>query len=326
MIPNFCMSISPLVSVLVPTYNAGNYLRPAVQSILDQTYQKIEVLIIDDGSTDGSLETLRHLSDDRLSIIHQQNGGKSVALNKGLEMIKGDFWLIQDADDLSYPDRVEELLAELLRHNKLAATYSGHDLIVGSRRFAPTFTPHASKGCKKEIANYRMVAHDATGMYRSSLVGPLRFNPELRIGQGIDFSLQVGERHPISKIGRCLYSYRINYNSTIRKNSANNAMWVSLVKHKAAVRRNTPITDEPVKASRERSKARNTRLTHIVSHCMSSVLDHKEAELQFQAFKIGLICASIAPYRLEFFKPLLYALTPLRVIQVYRWMKYINRR
>lgn len=119
----------PLVSVLIPTYNAGDYLRPAVISIINQTYRSLEIIVIDDGSTDNSINSIEDIQDHRLQILRKENGGKPSALNLALGMIKGQFWMIQDADDLSYPERVEKQINALQDNPDLAAVFIGTDLI-----------------------------------------------------------------------------------------------------------------------------------------------------------------------------------------------------
>jgi len=74
----------PLVSVLISVYNAGEYLRSSVQSILSQSYSNLEILIINDGSTDGCMDSMADLEDSRIRIITQKNAGKAVALNRAL--------------------------------------------------------------------------------------------------------------------------------------------------------------------------------------------------------------------------------------------------
>ncbi len=308
----------PTVSVLLPTYNAGPYLRPALESILRQTYDKFEVIVIDDGSTDESLATINNIKDTRITVIQQKNSGKAVALNKALELIKGEFWLIQDADDLSYPDRIEKLLGELTTHTELAAVYSGHDLLVGERQFAPTTSPRTVAQCRNGIDNFRMPAHDATGMYRTKLVGGLRFDPELRIGQGVDFSLQTGELFPVSRLNQCLYTYRINYQSTIRKKPQDNIKWINQVIMKACIRRGLDFTKHCLCDTTVERKQSKSKLNHIVSHCMESVVDLKASCRHIIAIQTALACLKIAPENHTFYKPLIYSFLPLIVIQRYR--------
>src|SRR5687767_14591739 len=100
-------NIEPLVSVIICTYNAGNYLRDAITSILSQTHRNLEVLVVDDGSSDGSAEAAhKTINDERVRWLNQNNAGKPVALNRALNEIRGEFYAIQDADDISHPSRI----------------------------------------------------------------------------------------------------------------------------------------------------------------------------------------------------------------------------
>ena len=89
--------MGPLVSVLMPVFNAGEYLRPALESVLKQTYSHLEIIIIDDGSTDGCMDSIKDLTDQRLRLCYQPNAGRTSALNRGLEMLSGEFYATQDA-------------------------------------------------------------------------------------------------------------------------------------------------------------------------------------------------------------------------------------
>jgi hypothetical protein len=108
-------SPAPSVSVLVPAYNARPYLREAVESLLAQTWRDLEVLVIDDASTDGTLQVLDDLHDPRLTLLCMtQNGGPSRARNAGLAHARGEFIALLDSDDVSLPQRIEKQ-AQLLR-------------------------------------------------------------------------------------------------------------------------------------------------------------------------------------------------------------------
>lgn len=98
------------VTVLMPVYNAEMYLKEAIDSILNQTYTEFEFLIINDGSTDRTLEILNTYTDQRLKIITQENAGVAKALNNGLDQARGKYIVRMDADDISYPHRIERLV------------------------------------------------------------------------------------------------------------------------------------------------------------------------------------------------------------------------
>lgn len=98
---------SPNVTVILPTFNAGDFLRPAVESILGQTYRDFELLLIDDGSTDDSVESLASSTEtERLRIIRQPNLGLAATLNRGLHEARGKLIARMDADDIADKDRL----------------------------------------------------------------------------------------------------------------------------------------------------------------------------------------------------------------------------
>lgn len=101
-----------MISVIVPVYNEINNLKRCITSICKQTYKDIEIIIVDDGSTDGSSELCDRLSleDDRIVVIHKENGGLSSARNKGIEIAKGDFLGFVDSDDWISEDMYEHLI------------------------------------------------------------------------------------------------------------------------------------------------------------------------------------------------------------------------
>ena len=111
------MECNKLISVVLPVYNCELYIKEAVLSILNQSYTKFELIVVNDGSTDSTLEILNSFADERLKIITQNNEGIVRALNKGLELCNGDYIARQDADDISYPDRLQKQL-EFLEKNK----------------------------------------------------------------------------------------------------------------------------------------------------------------------------------------------------------------
>jgi glycosyltransferase involved in cell wall biosynthesis len=91
----------------MPVYNASEYLREAIQSLIDQTYTNWELIAVDDGSTDNSWEILKSFTDPRIRIFQRKNGGQCAATNTGLEYIKGDYVQFLDADDLMEKHKIE---------------------------------------------------------------------------------------------------------------------------------------------------------------------------------------------------------------------------
>lgn len=304
--------MTPLVSVIISAYNPGPYLTESIQSVLQQTYNNIEVLIIDDGSTDGSVERAREqFQDARLRWFHQKNSGKPTALNRALQACNGDYYAIQDADDVSHPHRVECLLDALVSNPDVAAVFSGHELIMGNRRIAPRLRAKSREECLNDVRNFRMPAHDPTGMYRVSMVRDIEYEPSLRIVEGYDYILRVGERWPMMVLGECLYSYRVHPNSITRQNVLKRHAAVELVRRRAAERRGVAV--EALEAPNPiRNRHRDNGL-HV--HFLESVVDLRRIGHNLSALKTAAHCAMLHPFDHDYYKPLAAALLPQRVLR-----------
>lgn len=113
------MSTSPLISVIVPVYNVAPYLHRCIDSLINQTYQNIELIFIDDGSTDDSAKILADYKqrDSRITVFHQENGGLSNARNAGIVGSKGAFITFVDSDDYVSSDYISYLLGLLKKNN-----------------------------------------------------------------------------------------------------------------------------------------------------------------------------------------------------------------
>lgn len=116
----------PVVSIITPVYNTASYLLRCIDSVLAQTYKNIEVILIDDGSTDGS----GRICDDyarkyqNVIVCHIPNGGASLARRKGLELCRGEYVVFVDSDDVVEPDYIEQLWKAMQKHNTQIAACS----------------------------------------------------------------------------------------------------------------------------------------------------------------------------------------------------------
>ena len=130
------------VSVIIPVYNAYDYLRPAIDSILDQTLTELEVICIDDGSTDNSLEILKEYQerDPRVRIVTETNAGPGIARNNGIKRARGEYLAFLDADDFYEPTFLEELYTVAVR-DSLDIAIARYDIYNDRRaRFEPNIS------------------------------------------------------------------------------------------------------------------------------------------------------------------------------------------
>jgi glycosyltransferase involved in cell wall biosynthesis len=117
------------ISVIMTVYNGEKFLREAIDSVLNQTFQDFELIIIDDGSTDSTLKIINSYSDSRIRLIENiQNRGQSYSRNLGIKESKGEYVAIMDADDIMYPSRLEKQLDFLQSQNRIIC-FSWADII-----------------------------------------------------------------------------------------------------------------------------------------------------------------------------------------------------
>jgi glycosyltransferase involved in cell wall biosynthesis len=124
------MNEKPLVSVLIPLYNKVDYFKETLQSVLNQTYPNIEIIIVDDGSTDGSLDLVKKYLSEKIIIFEQKNKGASAARNKAFELSKGDYIQYLDADDILDKSKIEEQVKVLAKHPNCLTIAQGYEMVI----------------------------------------------------------------------------------------------------------------------------------------------------------------------------------------------------
>lgn len=314
----------PLVSVLIAAYNAGEYLRPAVESILRQTYQNLEIWVVDDGSTDGSFDSLTDIFDPRLRLIGQSNRGKPATLNALLDRVGGDYYVLQDADDISRPDRIARQVEYLERHPETAGCFTGYDLIIGGRHLAPRFRAKGTEECAADIEILCMPGHDPTAMYRMSLVGNLRYEAALTQSEGHDYILRIGEQFPLSVLGECLYSYRVHLESITRRNPRDRLDLVREMLRRACERRG--LDPERMLAHLLPNEGRLRARDHdnnLAAHFIESTIDQREFGAFWTAIYTAWSCWRLNPRDSHYYKAFLYALAPPALT---RWFRRRRRQ
>lgn len=121
------VSTSPLVSIIIPSYQSAQFVTKAIDSCLAQTYQNIEIIVIDDGSKDNTKEVLfPYVESKKINYIHQTNKGLSGARNTGLKNAKGQFIQFLDADDTIHPDKIQLQINYLINHSEDIGVYSDY--------------------------------------------------------------------------------------------------------------------------------------------------------------------------------------------------------
>ncbi len=200
----------PKVSVVMPVWNTPEeYLREAVESILTQTFSDFEFIIVDDGSTKHNVTAiLESYRDERIILIKNKvNAGVSRARNLGMKKSRGDYVALMDADDVSYPERLQKEVDFLDRHPEIAMVSTGKRFIPAGRAEVPEF----ANGKLRDYLLFRgcFIQTGAVMMRRTVFEDyGLYFNPELDVAEDYDMWLRMLAYFNPANIYEPLYGYR----------------------------------------------------------------------------------------------------------------------
>lgn len=228
---------SPLVSIIVPVYNADKYICKCVDSILAQTYKRIEVILINDGSTDKSHSLIKkqYYTDDRLVYIALSNRGVSKTRNYGIGLAKGEYITFVDSDDWIHDSFIEEAVKNIEKYNldfilggtekvfskyhEKCMVYSEKDILIYQNSMNEFIAKVISNGIvKNSPLNSLFTSGPVCKLFKKNIIKTLKFNEELVIGEDTIFNLEVLEKSKkIGIVPQIWYYYRRNNDSVTQK-------------------------------------------------------------------------------------------------------------
>lgn len=199
---------APLVSIVIPAYNHAGYLAQAVNSVLAQDYPRIELIVIDDGSTDATPQILRSY-EGRAEIIRQENCGQAATLNRGWKMAQGEFLGYLSADDVLEPAAVRAAVKALASHPRAVVAYPDFQLL--DPHSAVIRTVRASDFRYSDML-LRLECPPGPGALfrRSAFAAAGGWNPEYRQMPDLDFWLRIGLMGDFIHIARVLAGFRLH--------------------------------------------------------------------------------------------------------------------
>lgn len=214
----------PLVSVIIPFYNEEKYIKNAVMSIVNQTYKNLEILLIDDGSTDNSISIIKDIKDERIRIIEcKKNIGRPAARNFGIGESKGEFIAMMDADDECDVTRIEKQINTILQTG--INTVCGTSILINTinkkiKKILPTNHDEIIKGFERKINRVTFVA--GTIMCKTDLLRQYKYRVKFKYFEDWDLLLRLYESGAVkfSNVAEPLYTYLIR-----TKSSRNEADW-----------------------------------------------------------------------------------------------------
>ena len=200
-------NITPVISVIMPVYNCAEYVAEAIQSILDQTFSNFELIIVDDKSTDETLEVTKIFSDKRIKLIEKPaNTGYTESLNLGIELSRGELLARMDGDDISNLNRFEKQVSFFAKNQDVVVCGTWFEIISTNE---PIKYPTDHKDLKIAFLNYCAIGHP-TAMFRKSFLKKhqLKYNRGLEPAEDYDFWTRIIALGKLANIPEILLKYR----------------------------------------------------------------------------------------------------------------------
>jgi glycosyltransferase involved in cell wall biosynthesis len=199
----------PTVSVIVPTYNTIAYLPDAIDSILKQTFEDFEILLVNDGSTDSTAQWAKQLTDPRIRYIEQKNQGLSAARNTGINLAQGRYIALLDADDLWEPTKLEKQVTLLNANPEVGMVHSWVEFMDGQGRSTGRIWKTQAEGkALSRLLHRNDIAVLSVLVRRECFAKVGGFDPTLRSLEDWDMWLRLVVHYPIAVIREPLAYYR----------------------------------------------------------------------------------------------------------------------
>jgi len=209
---------NPKISVIMSVYNGEHYLAQAIESILNQTFQDFEFIIINDGSTDRSEEIIKSYDDDRIILINQQHKGLIYSLNYGLQKAKAKYIARMDGDDISLPDRLAIQLSFMEKHDDIGVLGTGCQFI--DHLGFLTGEKLNRQGEHFEILNsilkakgYVSIIHPTVMIRKDLLLRVGGYNERFPVCEDVDLFLRIAKISKLHVIPDMLLLYRLHQES-----------------------------------------------------------------------------------------------------------------
>ncbi len=209
-----------LISVVIPAYNASKTIVETLNSVLAQTYQNIEIIVVNDGSTDDTVEIVSGFCEERLQLISQDNGGASTARNRGASCAKGKYLSFLDADDIWMSDKLKEQIEALQANKEAVVAYSWTKFIDASGKPIVTMKPSYSGQVYAQLLTGNFL-HSGSNILvdRDVFMQIGGFNESMShramsLGEDYDCFLRLAKIYPFAVVKKPHVWYRIYSGST----------------------------------------------------------------------------------------------------------------
>lgn len=292
----------PLVSIVIPAYNVSDYLDECLESVVSQTYTNLEVILVDDGSTDdtGARCDVWAKRDSRVRAVHQENGGLSMARNAGITQSHGDYLLVVDSDDRIDKDLIKRCMTRMER-DSADLVHFGYRTI-DEKGFPPKNYPDpdvADGGLLLVILSNQVASHAWQFLCKRSLYNGIQF-PKGRKAEDLATTYQL-----VSRAERCivvpdsLYEYRTREGSILSNASSNPAKAIRYYEDELLAFHEMVQWAKATSCAKYVRAAQNSMVHHLFLHYKAMLAAHSEEGIEWVSNRLSEELRNIDSNNLE---------------------------
>lgn len=214
----------PLVSIIIPLYNKENSIATTINSVLDQSFKNFEIVVVNDGSTDGSENKVKEFTDHRVRLITQSNHGVSYTRNAGIKAAVGDWIMFLDADDVLLPDGLKHLTDNITDNETIVAG----NFLVNCENYSRPYirnnkdSLYESQSIYKAITTMKIFLRAGSFIISTACIKTQKFNEKFKRWEDMEFLIRILDNFRVQYIPKLIMSYDL---SLVSASIANDEQW-----------------------------------------------------------------------------------------------------
>ncbi|NET65758.1 MAG: glycosyltransferase [Moorea sp. SIO1G6] len=270
------------ISVIVPVYNGEKTILETIQSIQAQTFSDFELIAINDGSTDGTLDVISTVNDPRLKVFSYENGGLPVARNRGIRRSRGEFITFIDADDLWKPDKLELQLAALQKNPEAGVAYSWTAFIDENSKFLFAWQPLYWEGnVYPQLLIRNFISSGSNIMVKRKYIEAAgEFDPCLKSVEDWDYYLRLAALCPFALVPK----YQILY----RRSSQSMTSKVDVMENANLIVIERAFKAAPPELKSLKNKSLANAYRYLAKQCIANAFDNEAVKLAIKKLSYSI--------------------------------------
>ena len=230
------MNDEPKVSIIIPTYNQSQYLEEAIESALNQTYKNIEIIIVDDGSTDNTPEVIKSF-DNKIIYIQQKNKGASSARNTGIKKANGEYIAFLDADDMWLKNKLENQIKFIQNNPEIGLLGTGcYQMIDMSKMIHKKIFPAKNEILQKDLIKYNPFIQSSVMIKKDVFNSIGLYDEKFKESEDYDLWLRIAQKYKVANLEQALVTKKY-YAEGLSKDKDNKQLYFVLKAKNNAIKR-----------------------------------------------------------------------------------------